>query len=292
MGDFLRKHEDLLGRGLTYDLWKNFPAHEILVGKDANVGVGVMLDPVAPPYAGANAGAVLGGNGVRCFTDTTAIISGLTHAQYSGGHGMRMFTSADNEAAEVQWCCGGEPFVISDAAADLRELVMEWSFRLSTITTNELGLFMGLAGVHAMDGDFLVDNVPSAATPGVADIDMIGFFMDHADTSGLDIIYQIAGQDAVTHEAAWKTLAIDTWYNIGLRYRPKVKKLDIYWGTGDRTTKLAIDDNPIVSTDIDDTTFPDGQGLAPTFAIKGGTADDETLDIRAMACAQRAYGAD
>lgn len=289
--DLLNKHAEQDGRGLTGDLWKNFPVNEIFSLKDASVGLGVMLDPANPPYAKAST-SDLPSQGARCFTDATAIISGIPHATYDGGHGMRLFTSADNEAAEVQWCGGGEPFVISDTAADVRELVMEWTFRLSTITTNELGLFMGLAGVHAADGDFLVDNVPTAATPGVADIDMIGFHMDHADTSGLDIMYQLAGQDAVVHEAAWKTLVINTWYTIGLRYRPVNHKLDIYWGTGDRTTAVAVDDNPILSTDIDDATFPDGQGLAPMFAIKGGTADDEYLDIRSMACAQLAYAAD
>jgi len=297
MGQLLCKHEDQLGRGLTYDLWKGFPAHEILVLKDANEGIGCMLDPASPPYAKAGVGStgMPIGNGICAFVDTTdAYITGLTHAQYPGGHGFRMGGTTDNQAAELQFCGGAEPFVISDGttlAAEVRELIFEVQFRLSTITTNELGLFMGLAGRAALDGNFLADNVPTAATPGVADIDMIGLFMDHADTSGLDIMYQLAGQEAVTHEAAWKTLAIDTWYTFGMRFLPVTKKLNFYWGTGDRVTKLAIDDNPVLSTDIDDTTFPDNQGLAPTFAVKlGGQA--EYLDIRAFACAQRAYAAD
>lgn len=275
------------GRGLSAEIWKNFPAYQILNLKDPNVGFGCMLDVANPPYAKANAGAyATGDGGVRMFTDATGIISGLTWAQ--GGPGMRMFASADNAAAEAQWCGGGEPFIISDTAADALELVLEVQFRLSTVTTNDLGLFIGLAGTAAIDGDFLVDNVPTAATPGVADIDMIGLFMDHADTTGLDIIYQIAGTDAVTHEAAWKTLAVDTWYIFGMRYEPILKKIDFYWGTGDRTTAVAVDDNPILKATIAAATFPDGQGLAPVIAIKGGHADDKTLDIRTFACAQRA----
>jgi hypothetical protein len=291
--DLYNKHENQQGVGLTYDLWKNFPTHEIFALKDASVGVGCMLDPANPPFAKANAGAYSTGEGIRMFTDTTAIISGLTWA--TGGRGMRLFTSADNEAAEIQWGGGGEPFIISDTAADAKELIMEVHFRIDTITTNDLGLFIGLAGTHAMDGDFLVDNVPTAATPGVADIDMFGLFMDHADTTGLDIMYQLAGQTAVTHEAAWKTLAADTWYAFGMRYLPNQKKVDFYWGSGDRTTTaFAKDDNPIVAADIASAgadKFPDGQGLAPTIAIKGGHADDATLDIRLFACAQRAAAA-
>ena len=282
----------MLGRGLTYDLWKNFPAHEIFVEKDANVGLGVMLDPTNVPYAKANAGAYSTGMGVRAWTDNTdAIISGLTHAQYDGGHGMRMTATTDNYAAELQWCAGGEPFVISDTAADIRELIFECQFRISTIALNELAFFIGLAGTAALDGDFIVDDGVAITTPGVADIDMIGIYSNHTDTSGLDIVYQLAGQDAVTHETDWKTLVSNTWYTFGMRYIPASKKLDLYWGTGDRTTKVAVDDNPILSTDIDDATFPDGQGLAPTIAIKAGGAA-EYLDIRQMACAQIAYGAD
>ncbi len=286
MGDMWNKHEELLGRGLTYSIWKNFPTHEIFTLKDANVGHGVMFDPANPPYVSA---AALNGP-VRILTEGTSSVMGLTWAQ--GGPGMRMLVSADNtDSAEVQWCGGGEPFIISDTAADSLELVYEVQFRISTVTANEMGLFIGLAGRHAMDSNFLLDNVPAANAPGVADIDMIGLFMDHADTTGLDIMYQIAGQDAVTHEAAWKTLTIDTWYIFGMRYKPS-KKIDFYWGTGDRTTtKVAIDDNPITATTIATATFPDGQGLAPIIAIKGGTGDDEYLDVRTMACAQLAKAA-
>ena len=291
--DFFNKHEEQLGRGLTYDLWKNFPVGEIFTQKDANVGLGCMLDPANAPYAKASTSDIAS-RGARCFTDATATIGGLPHANYDGGHGMRLFTSADNEAAESQWCGAGEPFVISDTAADAREFIMEFTFRVvygSAVAAEDFGLFMGLAGVHAMDGDFLVDNV--ADENAIADIDLIGFFIDHPAVLDLDIIYQITGTATTVHEAAWKTLALSTWYTIGLRYRPVNNKLDIYWGTGDRsTTKLAIDDNPILAADIAAADFPDGQGLAPIFVIKGGHADDAILDIRNMACAQRAYGAD
>lgn len=289
MSDFFNKHEDQMGRGLTYDLWKGFPMHEILIMKDANVGLGCMLDPANPPHVAAATAATLGSS-VRGFTDATAIVSGLTHAAYNGGHGMRLFTSANNEAAEVQWCGGGEPFVISDTAAHMRELIFEVQFRLDSITAEDVGFFIGLAGAAAMDGDFLADNV--ADKDAIADVDLIGLFHDHPATTALDVIYQITGTATTEHEAAWKTLATNTWYKFGMRYRPVSKKLDLYWGTGDLDTKLAIDDNPILSTDIAGADFPDGQGLAPTIAIKGGHADDVTLDIRAMACAQLAYAAD
>ena len=46
--------------------------------------------------------------------------------------------------------------------------------------------------------------------------------------------------------------------------------------------------DPIISTDIADGVFPDGQGLCPTIAIKGGHADDVSLDIPiSCLCASR-----
>jgi len=287
----LRKHEEQVGRGLTYDLWKNFPADEILLHKDSNVGHGVMLDPCAPPYVVASSTNLLAGNGVRGFTDAAESIGGLTIAQYDGGQGFRMLASADNGAAELQWGGNGEQFIISDTAADAKELIFEVQFRVSTITANDLAFFIGLAGRNTLDGDFLADNV--ADKDAIADVDLIGIFHDHPATTALDINYQIAGTVATEHEAAWKTLAIDTWYTFGMRYLPNPGRIDFYWGSGDRTTTVfAKDDNPITSTDIAAADFPDGQGLAPTIAIKGGHANDKTLDIRTFACAQRAYPAD
>lgn len=286
-----RKHEEQLKRGLTTELWKNFPADEILVYKDSNVGHGVMLDPGAPPYVVASSTNLLAGPGIRGFTDAAESVGGLLFSEYSGGCGMRMLASADNGAAELQWGGDGEPFVISDTAADAKELIFEVQFRINTITAEDLGFFIGLAGRNVLDGDFLADNV--ADKDAIADVDLVGIFHDHPATTALDINYQIAGTATVEHEAGWKTLAANTWYIFGMRYLPDPGKIDLYWGSGDRTTTaFAKDDNPILATDIAAVDFPDGQGLAPTIAIKGGHADDKTLDIRAFACAQRAYPAD
>jgi len=285
----LNKHEDQLGRGLTYELWKNFPAGEILIRKDSNEGVGCQLDLGSPPYAPANTANLASGGGTHAFTDATSTIGGLTHALYSGGQGFRLFNTADNSAAEVQWGGGAEPFCISDTAADARELIFECQFRVTTITTAELSFFIGLASAGVLAGDFITD-----AGADVADLDMIGLAHMDADTTGVDVIYQIAGSGFVVHEADWgPTLAVNTWYTFGMRYLPNIKKVDLYWGSGDRTTSAFVkDDNPILSTDIDDATFPDGQGLAPIIATKAGSANDASLDIRAMACAQVAYPAD
>ena len=284
---FLNKHEDQLKRGLTYDLWKNFPAGEIFVRGDASEGVGSKLDVGAAPYAAAGAGAVLAGNGVRAFTDATGTVAGLTQAQYSGGTGFRMTSSVDNEAAELQWGGGGEPFIISDSAADAKELCFECCFRVDSVTANDVAFFIGLAGAGTLDGDMIADNGAD-----IADRDMVGLMSTHADTTGVDVIYQDTGSAFTVHKADFATIAVNTWYIFGMRYLPNTKKLDLYWGVGDRATSLVKSSDPIISTDIADGVFPDGQGLCPTIAIKGGHADDVSLDIRSLACAQVSYAAD
>lgn len=283
----MRKHEDQLARGLTYDLWKNFPAGEIFVRGDSNEGVGCKLDPSAAPYAAASSTNTIAGTGVRAFTDATETISGLTKAQYSGGQGVRMLGSSDNGAAELQWGGGGEPFVISDTAADVKELCFEVHFRTNTITANDLGFFIGLATAQTLDGDFIADNGAD-----VADLDMVGLWHGHADTTGVDVIYQKTGGALTVHTADFATIAVDTWYIFGMRYVPTNGKIDLYWGPGDRSTSVAKDASPILATDIDDATFPDGEGLCPTIAVKAGSATDDYLDIRTFACAQVAYPAD
>jgi len=283
----LNKHENQNGRGLTFDLWKNFPTDEILVRKDGSVGVGCKLDPAASPYAAASSTNTVAGSGARAFTDATCSISGLTKAQYSGGQGVRLLASADNQAAELQLGGGGEPFVISDAAADVKELVFECHFRVDSITADDVAFFIGLAGAQALDGDFIADNGAD-----VADLDMVGLMSTHADTTGVDVIYQDTGSAFTVHKADFATIAVNTWYIFGMRYLPSTKKLDLYFGVGDRSTSLVKSSDPIISTDIADGVFPDGQGLCPTIAVKGGHADDVALDIRTLACAQVAYAAD
>lgn len=283
----MNKHEDQLKRGLTYDLWKNFPAGEIFIRGDSNEGIGCRLDPGAPPFAGASTANAVAGAGIRSFTDLTGTVSGLTKSQYSGGQGFRMLASVDNEAAELQFGGGGEPFIISDTAADVKELVYEVHFRTNSVTANDAAFFLGLASATTLDGDFIADNGAD-----VADLDMVGLLHTHADTTGVDVIYQKTGGALTTHQADIGTIAADTWYIFGMRYIPTSRKVDLYFGPGARSTSLVKSSTPILSTDIDDATFPDGEGLCPTFAFKGGHADDKTLDIRTFACAQVAYPAD
>lgn len=288
--DGLNKHEDQLGRGLTYDLWKNFPMREILIDKDYNEGIGVMLDPAAPPKNASSAAVVACHGGWLAYADAAEYIRGLIETEGNGG-GCRMFTTTDNTAAEIQAGGGGEPFIISDTAADCKELILEVAFRAANITVTKAGWFIGLAS-DCIGGDAIAD----AGTLAAAD-SFVGLMKAEGGTTELNLVYQLGGQTMVTHKAAWKTLAAATWYHFGLRYNPSSRIITPWWGTGVRaTTKMAPDtSNIITAADIASAgadKFPDGSGLTPVAVIKAAHADDFYLDIRQFACAQRAYAGD
>jgi hypothetical protein len=285
--DLYNKHENQQGVGLTYDLWKNFPTHEIFALKDQNVGFGCMMDPANPPFVPVATTTVVNcGGGWTGYADSAEYIRGTLHTEYGDGPALRFFTTTDNQECWIKGGGGGDPFMISDTAADAKELVFECSFRVANITTAKYGFFVGLA-----QGLLATNMIADAGT--LADTGLIGLFKPEGDTTTVDLVYQKASGGVITHKDAWKTIAALTWYHFGLRYNPNTKTLTPYWGTGDRsTTKMAADtDNAILSTDIDDATFPDGIGMSPLCGMKAAHADDAYVDVRTLACAQRAWPA-
>lgn len=285
--DLYNKHENQQGVGLTYDLWKNFPYNEIFALKDQSVGFGCMLDPANPPFVPVATTTVVNvGGGWTGYTDSAEYIRGTLHTEYGDGPAIRFFATTDNQEAWIKGCGGGDPFMISDTAADAKELVFEVSFRVANITVTKGGFFLGLA-----QGLLATNMIADAGT--LADTGLIGIFKPEGNTSGVDLVYQKASGGVIEHVGDWQTIAALTWYHFGLRYNPQTKVLTPWWGTGDRdTTRMAPDkDNAILSTDIDDATFPDGIGMAPLLGLKNAHADDYYIDVRTCACAQRAWPA-
>ena len=276
--DLLNKHEEQQGNGLSYELWKNFPVVESLALRDLNVGYGVYPDLVS--FNTTSGGAAT-------YTDSSSTIAQLTEAQGGVGGGIRVFNTADNEEASIQWCGGaGSPFRISNVAGEERELVFECRFRTDVITDAKAGFFIGLAEEGLAAANTITD------AGALADKDAIGFHRLEGDGATLDFVYQKAGQTAQTVKADWKTIAASTWYHVGLRYNATNKTVRAYFGTGDRTTAMRADDTNIVtSANIDAATFPNSEGLAPLVSCKNAHADDHNLDIGLIACGQAAIAA-
>lgn len=289
--DLLNKHAEQMGRGLTFDLWKNFPLNEMFGPFGEHVGYYVKPNLASVDYAvdAAAATVLYGSDGSRGYIDSTnAAIRQITGTV---GGGITIFNSTDNEEAWLQWGgATGAPFIISDTAANLRELIFEFAFKVNSVTDDKFGFFIGLAEEGSAGADFITD------AGALKDADYFGFFRDEADGDALDIVYKKNGQTAVTHKGDWKTIAADTWYHVGFRYNAANKVITPWFGTGDRsTTKMAPDtDNVITASDISSSTdiFPDGEELAPIVGLKSAHADDAQLDIRLACCAQLAPAAD
>jgi hypothetical protein len=288
--DLFNHHEDQQGMGLTYDLWKNFPVHQIFTLQDRNIGVGFNPDLRANgPNFGVNNTTVVYNNGFAGYTDSAEYIRPTLASEYDAQGATRIFATTDNQEAWMQGCNGGEPFVISDTAAECRDLVFECAFRVANITINKGGFFVGL-----MEGGLATNTIADAGT--MADKDYIGLFKPEGNTSGVDLVYNLSGQTMVTHADDWQTIAALTWYHFGLRFNAKNKTITPWWGTGDRdTTTMAADtDNVITASDISSTTdyFPDGEYMAPIAGLKNAHADDYYIDLRLLACAQLAKAND
>lgn len=286
--DFLRKHGDQLGRGLSYDLWKGFPFHEVFINQDHSVGYGWRMDPMNLPNCPVNITTVADYNGWRCYTDSAEYIRPTVASEYDGPPALRFFATTDNQEAWGQPCNGAEPFVISDTAAECRDLIFEVCFRAANITVNKSGFFIGL-----MQAGLVTNTIADAGT--MIDQDFIGFFKPEGNTSGIDFVYNIAGGGGmVTEVDDFATIAALTWYRAGFRFNAANKTITPWWGTGDNsTTKFApVTADIVTATEIATATFPDGEYMAPIAGLKNAHADDYYFDIREWAVGQLAKAAD
>lgn len=283
----LPRTQDQQGVGHTYDLWKGFPREEIFVFKDRNVGYGVCDHFTSfdkAPTADDSTTAQYASNGARIYMDASSDVYQITGGQ---GGGLRIFNTADNEEAWVQYGgATGAPFVISDTAAYARELVFECSFASSTTTVTKVGWFLGLMEQGCAAANTIADAGTMAAK------DFIGLFKPEGNTTEVDLIYSLNGQTMVTHVDGWKDIVAGTFYKFGFRFNPSLLQVTFWWGTGDGSTTLMEPDtsNRIVAADIASTTdyFPDGEEMSPILGGKNAHADDAYLDVRFLECAQSA----
>ena len=273
------------GNGITYDLWRGFPFLESLIYRDSNVGFGVY-----PNFANYNMEqgtvAFMGSDGVSVVKDASNTISPLTKALGGIGGGIRIAQHAtDNHETYMQWCgTTGSPFVISDTAAEMRDLIFEFAFRTSTITATHSSFFIGLAEETMAAADAMADN-----SGLLADKDFVGVFAQEDTGNKLDIIYRINGGAQQTVKADWQTLVAATWYHVGMHFNTVTGTVTFWFGPGSRATAMEPDMvNIITAANIAAVTFPDGQGLAPFFGIKQSSANGCNFDIRLLACAQKA----
>ena len=202
--------------------------------------------------------------GEMSFTDTDATITAVSNTAIGE---LLLFSSVDNEAAEVQWLC---PITLSGGNP--------WAFgvriKCENITTDVAAWMVGLANRQALVGNMEVDNgaLPTTGT------DYLIWNTDSVATSALDLDYLLSGQSHVEHDTP-HTLVADTYVTLEMYYNGT---------TIAQYVNGVVVADPIIATDIADGDFPAAQVACPTIALKGLNAADYDLTLDWIMAAQ--YG--
>ncbi len=269
--DLLNKHEDQQGSGLSYDLWKNFPVHEILALRDRNAGWGFFDDfDVFSPTTLVGGYTILAGTGcsvaqIACEADA----KGIVRLALDGN-------AANDEAVLCRGGGLGAPFKIAGG-----DVCGEWRIRASSIAAAKHAWFAGLSEAAAGTTDHLFVDTTGA----VADYNHLGFFHLAAQAGDVDGGYKADGQTAQngttqTRLDSLKTLVAATWAKLGFRY--KVATNTFHWYVDGAEVTAA----KLTSAQLAAVLFPDDVFLNFVIGAKdigGDTALNLDIDWAAVA---------
>jgi hypothetical protein len=176
-----------------------------------------------------------------------------------------LFTTTDNQAAELQYQC---PITTTGAG--------KWAFecrvKVSEIT-NAQNNFFGLAIPQSLVGNLIGD------TGAIADGGAIGFQKKEGDPDVIDFVYDKASQSQNEHDDDYVTLVADTYITLGMYYDGATIQGYLN-GVASGTAISAVD---IAAAD-----FPAATVMLPALAVKAGHADDYTTSVDWIRVAQLA----
>lgn len=215
----------------------------------------------------------------KAYIDTSSTLAQL--ATVTGGAIALTTEAADNE--EVSICQGGAGTAAAVSVlgaltrgANAKLTCFETRFKLNSITDNVNAIFIGLMEENGAVHNALVDD-----TGAVIDNDYIGFSVVHANggTAGtnalLNAVYKKDGATAQTNIAGVQTLVADTWYKAGFVFDPQAPAAQrISWYIDNTEQSTYVTDTQMAAS-----TFPDGEEMGFTAAIKTGSAAAGVLTI-------------
>jgi len=106
-----------------------------------------------------------------------------------------------------------------------RKWWFEARFAVGTITDGAQAIFIGLTEEgQAANTKPMADD----GTHAVNDIDHVGFHIDGADGDGLNFVWNLSGQTAQSTADVATISAVDTYYNVGMKYEPGDNKVHVY----------------------------------------------------------------
>lgn len=164
--------------------------------------------------------------------------------------------------------------VISETDGASKLLIFETRVRPSAVADGVGSFFVGLSE----EGTAITDGVITDDNGGLADKDLIGFYVDQADGDAVKFVFKKAGQTAVTVMTYGTALAANAWINLGFTYDPSAaatKRIAIWIDGVEQSTYVA---SGSTAGKLGYATFPLDEELQPVFAHKTTAATAHNLD--------------
>lgn len=164
------------------------------------------------------------------------------------------------------------------ATADIsHDQWLEYVFQVDRITTNAVSYYLGMASVGAAVADFLTDATGVISTTP----SHVGFSSVASAPSVLRGVYITGGGTLGVQVASALTMAVSTWYRVGIRFRRS--NLSCEWWTGTTTTPMTKQGTVTIAT----AGFPDDVVMTPIMGFKSNTATASNLFIHSIRYATR-----
>jgi len=262
------------GTGMSPALWANCPRDEMAY--DNSVGILYQDDFLNTPQM------ITAQNVAKyaSYIDTGVTIK--QSASETNGAVVIAGNDADNDEGSITTGGNvGTMVVISDTAADAKQLWFEATIKVESIANNNTAFFVGLSEEGLAAADTMVDD-----TAVMADKDFIGFHTLTADGDALLFSYRKNGaaQVDIALDTASAVLVADTYVKVGFMYDPAAKDA--------KKIKIFVDGVEqqlgVTATQIATATFPDAEELAMLLATKNGDGASaaHTVTMNSWACAQ------
>lgn len=255
---------DTVTNGPSWNIWHDCPVLEIK--DDPGIGYGFHED-FNHFGAPGTLTTIKEFDGYTVFAGATGLI---VNTEVLGGE-LNILTSASNEATVV----GKDP--VYNITSLGGALWFEGRVKVSTVTTNLLGFFVGL-----MDTTAYTATVPLTATSALADVNLVGFHRPEANTTAFDTSYKADGITAVEVNSDVGTLVADTYVKVGFKFTPSdagTATLRFYIDNVEQATKKTI-------PDATGTDFPSDVRMGPVFAVQGVSTPDHSMTVDWWRCYQ------
>ena len=247
-------HEAKRGVGLSDQIWRSGKIDKAL----ADFSGGALLrDDFLGIYTFTSGTPA---SGYACYEDAGAAVASDT----DDPNGVVTLTTGttDNDEASLSSGIG----FMEIASSSPQYVAFEARVKLTVLA--EAAIFVGLADPTMVGANALVD-----ATGAITDADVVGFHIAaQASSVTMDAIHRISGTAVVTvqsdvHTDLTSSLTADTYMTLGIKY--------------EATDVTFYVDGELVGTvtDVTAATFPDGEQLAPVFAIKTGNTTSKVLSV-------------